>query len=265
VALAEPRSCNRRLDEASKPASIGSSTRGVNGCGRCSRRAACRPPPRSWSRPSPSATRRRSATKCARCLGGFADQLQPVHLHPGFNAVRSASTPSSRRPTARKAGRSAEHLVLPAALDHRQQLIGTRYRSCLRSGLPGAGGEKVPLQRRLACQYATGVASSGRSRRPPRDNNSVTIADRSPSAPRRGVVGIRPTRWAAPRGGAGEDPNTCVSVNVTGTNITNSARISSAPRLRGGQRLPVFLRGQQLHVKLGILWGATLSGTIFAI
>ena len=206
-------------------------------------------------------------------LGGLQINFTQFICTLGFNAVRSGvnSFVTASHCSIKQGGVQSTLYYQPLSTTA-NSFIGTEVSDpAYVSGLPGCpAGRKCRFSDASRAKYATGVSFTlGRIEKTTGvNNNSVTIAGSfAIGSEGGGVVGNtankvgRTTGWSQ-----GKITNTCVSVNVSGTNITQLCQnIVSAKVGAGDSGSPVFLGATSATVKLaGILWGSDATGTVFA-
>jgi hypothetical protein len=205
-------------------------------------------------------------------LGGLQINFTQYICTLGFNATRSgvSSFITASHCSKQQGGNQSTQYFQPLSTTA-NSFIGTEVSDpAYVSGLPGCpAGRKCRYSDALRATYASGVSfTNGRIEKTTGVNNgSVTIAGSFAIGSKGGgVVGNtankvgRTTGWSQ-----GKITNTCVTVNVSGTNITQLCQnIVSAKLGAGDSGSPVFLGASNATVKLaGILWGGNSSGTIF--
>lgn len=190
----------------------------------------------------------------------------------GFNAVRSGvnSFVTASHCSEKQGGVQSTKYFQPLSTTA-NSFIGTEVSDpAYVSG--GAGcptGRKCRFSDASRASYASGVTfTRGRIEKTTgANNNSVTIAGTfSINAEGGGAVGNtankvgRTTGWSQ-----GKISNTCVTVNVSGTNFTLICQnLVNAKVGAGDSGSPVFLGSGSSSVTLaGVLWGGNTSGTLF--
>ena len=206
-------------------------------------------------------------------LGGLQINFTQFLCTLGFNAVRSGvnSFVTASHCSAKQGGVQSTLYYQPLATTA-NSFIGTEVSDPVYlSGLPGCpAGRKCRFSDASRAKYASGVSFTlGRIEKTTGVNNgSVTIGGSfAIGSEGGGSVGNtankvgRTTGWSQ-----GKITNTCVTVNVSGTNITLLCQnLVTAKVGAGDSGSPVFLGANNTTVKLaGILWGSDATGTLFA-
>ena len=205
-------------------------------------------------------------------LGGLQINFTQYICTLGFNAVRSGvnSFITASHCSEKQGGVQGTTYYQPLSTTA-NSFIGTEVSdpAYVSGGAGCPSGRKCRFSDALRAKYASGVSFTlgGIEKTTGANNGSVTIAGSfAIGSEGGGVVGNtankvgRTTGWSQ-----GKITNTCVTVNVSGTSITQLCQnIVRANVGAGDSGSPVFLGANNTKVKLaGILWGGTSSGTSF--
>jgi hypothetical protein len=205
-------------------------------------------------------------------LGGLQINFTQFICTLGFNAVRSGvnSFVTASHCSAKQGGVQSTLYYQPLSTTS-NSFIGTEVSDpAYLSGIAGCpAGRRCRFSDAARAKYASGVSFTlGRLEKTTGANNgSVTIGGSfAIGSEGGGSVGNtankvgRTTGWSQ-----GKITNTCVTVNVSGTSITQLCQNLVSARVGAGDSgSPVFLGANNATVKLaGILWGSNPSGTSF--
>jgi hypothetical protein len=209
-------------------------------------------------------------------LGGLQINFTQFICTLGFNAVRNGvnSFITASHCSQTQGGNQSTQYFQPLS-STANSFIGTEVSDpAYKTGIPGCpAGRKCRFSDALRATYAAGVTfTKGRIEKTTAVNNgSVTIAGSfAIGSEGGGAVGNkvnkvgRTTGWTS-----GKITNTCVTVNVFGTSITQICQnIVTGTSGAGDSGAPVFLGASNATVKLaGVFWGNNASppslGTVF--